>query len=230
VEKYRVLITKFSDDSLSLPTKQMSHLLQPFSSPGPRCSSAWWVYTHTSIQGLLWYSQTCFSYHNSLLQDRNLSVIFCEERVQLPPQDGARDSCQVLWPAPDFLIISDLATSQPPTLRRCHASSACLRCCHLLWTYGLLLHDWRDWEESVGYLRHALGLFEEFLFLHCNAKCSWINLLEEGQCGVASFLLFGVDATSGGSYGDFCFVRRTSRGQDSQLESSQVSGKIQVLG
>jgi hypothetical protein len=119
-----------------------------------------------------------------------------EERVWLPPQDGAQDGCQVLWPAPDFLIISDLATSQPPALRRCHASSARLRCPHLLWTYGLLLRDWGDWEESVGYLRHAPGLFRGFLFLHCNAKCSWINLLEEGQCGVASFLLVGVDTTT----------------------------------
>ena len=120
----------------------------------------------------------------------------CEERVQPQPQDGAQVHCQVLWPAPDFLITSDLATSQPPALRRCHALSARLRCCHLLWTNGLPLCDWGDWEESVGYLRRAPGLFQGFLFLHCNAKCSWINLLEEGQRGVVSFLLVGVDATS----------------------------------
>jgi hypothetical protein len=121
--------------------------------------------------------------------------ISCEEQVRPPPQDGAWDCCQVLWPAPDFLIISDLATSQPPALRRCHASSARLRCRHLLWTYGLSLCDWGDWEDSVGYLRCAPGLFQGFLFLHCNAKFSWIYLLEEEQCGVASFLLVGVDAT-----------------------------------
>ena len=124
------------------------------------------------------------------------AVVLCEEWVRPQPHYGAQDSCQVLWPAPDFLITSDLATSQPPALRRCHALSARLRCHHLLWTNGLLLHDWGDWEESVGYLRHAPGLFGRFLFLHCNAKCSWINLLEEGQRGVASFLLVRVDATN----------------------------------
>jgi hypothetical protein len=123
----------------------------------------------------------------------NICLFSCEERVWPPPQDGAWDGCQVLWPAPDFLISSDLATSQPPALRRCHASSARLRCRHLLWTYGLPLRDWGDWEESVG--RCAPDLCERFLFLHCHAKCSWINLLEEGQRGVASFLLVGVDAT-----------------------------------
>ena len=80
-------------------------------------------------------------------------------------------------------------------LCRHHASSARLRCRHLLWTNGLLLRDWGDWEESVGYLRHAPWLFGGFPFLHCNVKCSWINLLEEGQRGVASFLLAGVDVT-----------------------------------
>lgn len=89
-----------------------------------------------------------------------------------------QDSCQVLWPAPDFLIISDLATSQPPALRSRHASSACLRYHHVLWTNGLPLCDWGDWEESVGYLRRAPGLLGEFPFLHCNVKCSWINLLD----------------------------------------------------
>jgi hypothetical protein len=69
-------------------------------------------------------------------------------------------------------------------------------CVHLLWTNGLPLHDWGDREESVGYLRLAPGLFGGFPFLHCNVKCSWINLLEEGQCGVASFLLGEVDATA----------------------------------
>jgi hypothetical protein len=109
--------------------------------------------------------------------------------------DGALDGWQVLWPAPDFLLVSDLATSQLPALHRCHALSARLSCCHLLWTYGLPLCDWCDQEESVGYLRRPQGLFRGFLLLHCNAKCSWINLLEEGQHGVASFLLVGVDAT-----------------------------------
>jgi hypothetical protein len=85
-------------------------------------------------------------------------AVNCEERVWLPLQDGIRDGCQVLWPAPDFLIISDLATSQLPALRRCHVLSARLRCRHLLWTYGLPLCDWGDWEESVGYLRHAPGI------------------------------------------------------------------------
>jgi hypothetical protein len=119
-------------------------------------------------------------------------ITSCEEQVRPPPQDGARDGCQVLWPAPDFLIISDLATSQPPAVSRYHALSAHLRC-HLLWTNGLLLHDWGDWEESVGYLGCFPGLFWGFPFLHCNAKCSWINLLEEGQLGVPSFLLVRVD-------------------------------------
>jgi hypothetical protein len=159
----------------------------------------------------------------------------CEEQVLPPPQNGSQDGCQVLWPAPDFLITSDLATSQPPALCRCHALSARLRCSHLLWTNGLPLREWGDWEESVGYLRCAPGLFRVFPFLHCNVKCYWINLLEEGQHGIVSFLLLRVDVTSGGTCTETSASwercgSRTSRGQGSQLESSQVSGTIQVLG
>ena len=56
---------------------------------------------------------------------------------------------------------------------------------------------WLGWLGGVsGVFMELPGLFEGFpLFLHCNAKCSWINLLEEGQHGIASFLLVGVDAT-----------------------------------
>ena len=93
---------------------------------------------------------------------------------------------------PHYLRLSHI---QPPALSRHHASSARLRCHHFLWTNGLPLHDLGDWEESVVYLRRTPGLCEGFPFLHCNVKCSWINLLE-GQRGVASFLLVGVDATT----------------------------------
>ena len=117
---------------------------------------------------------------------------WCEERVQPPPQHGARDGCQVLWPAPDFLITSDLATSQLPALHRCHASSARLRCRHLLWTYGLLLRDWGDWEESVGYLRHAPGCLADFVpALQCEVflnkpawrRTTWCCIFPAGQGG-----------------------------------------------
>jgi hypothetical protein len=71
----------------------------------------------------------------------------CEERVRLPPQDGALDGCQVLWPASNFLITSDLATSQLPALRRYHASSARLRCCHLLNQWTAI--TWLGWLWGV---------------------------------------------------------------------------------
>jgi hypothetical protein len=72
---------------------------------------------------------------------------WCEERVQPPPQHGARDGCQVLWPAHDFLITSDLATSQLPALRRRHASSACLRCSLAVNLWNAI--KWPGWFRGV---------------------------------------------------------------------------------
>jgi hypothetical protein len=100
------------------------------------------------------------------------------------------------------------------------------------WTAAM----WLGWWGGVRRVFKAHpGLFRRFLFLHCNAQCSWINLFEEGQLVVVSFLLVRVDATNGGTptgtsaSQEHCRYR-TSRGQGSWLESSQISGTIQVLG
>lgn len=85
----------------------------------------------------------------------NLSVSTMENRRTADVRSGCGCSPKM---APgmaarsyDFLITSDLATSQLPALHRHLISSP--EVSSLLWTNWLPLRDWGDREESVGYLR-----------------------------------------------------------------------------
>jgi hypothetical protein len=116
---------------------------------------------------------------------RDPDLLYCEERMWLQSQDGARNCCPVLWLTPDFLISLKIATylelhcADAPRLkiRWCEeCSPEPMNCAYVDWGEG----EWTGGDKG-GWPERSAILFPMHL---CG---SWINCLEKG----IGFLLVG---------------------------------------